>query len=294
MKNLKIFIITGLSGSGKSTAIAAFEDVGYYCVDNMPVMLLPKFLELPVESTFDTAAFDAAGLAFVMDLREKNFINKYLLISDSLKKKGYEFKILFLEAEEESLIQRYSQTRRQHPLSRTLSLVDSIRAEKKQMQIFKKKADIIINTSNYTVQDLKSIIFETAQKDIKDTLIFMKIMVVSFGFKYGVPKDADLIIDVRFITNPYFVTELKNLSGEDNAVKNFIMSKNESSLFLQKYLNLLDFLIPLYEKEGKSYLTIAVGCTGGRHRSVTIARTVFQHMNKTKQRVNIVHRDINR
>ena len=294
MKNLKIFIITGLSGSGKSTAIAAFEDVGYYCVDNMPVMLLPKFLELPVESTFDTAAFDAAGLAFVMDLREKNFINKYLLISDSLKKKGYEFKILFLEAEEETLIQRYSQTRRQHPLSINLGLVDSISAEKKQLQILKKEADIIINTSNYNVHDLKSIIFEIAQKNIKTVSNFMRIMVISFGFKYGIPKDADLIIDVRFITNPYFITELKNLSGEDNAVKNFIMSKNETSIFLQKYLNLLDFLIPLYEKEGKSYLTIAVGCTGGRNRSVTIARAVFQNMKKIKQKVDILNRDITR
>ena len=291
MKNLKVFIITGLSGSGKSTAIAAFEDVGCYCVDNMPVMLLPEFLELPVESTFDTSVFDAAGLAFVMDLREKGFINKYLLISESLKKKGYEFKILFLEAEEETLVKRYSQTRRQHPFSRNLGLVDSIRAEKKQLQIFKKKADIILNTSNYNVHDLKSIIFDIAQKN---TSIFMKVMVVSFGFKYGTPKDADLIIDVRFITNPYFITELKNLSGEDNAVKNFIMSKNETSIFLQKYLNLLDFLIPLYEKEGKSYLTIAVGCTGGRHRSVTIAQAVFQYMKETKQKVDVLHRDINR
>ncbi len=287
MKNLKIFIITGLSGSGKSTAIAAFEDAHFYCVDNMPVALLPKFLELPIENDFEIA-----GLAFVMDLREKGFLTKYMPVFESLKKKGYKFEIIFLEADEEILLQRYNQTRRQHPFSQGKSLIDGIKAEKKALAELKKTSNSVINTSGYNVHELKSIILLIAQKAIKPAP--MRINILSFGFKYGVPLDANLIVDVRFLANPYFTPELKELNGETRKVKDFVLNNNETQLFLKKYIDFLDYLIPLYEKEQKAYLTIAVGCTGGRHRSVTIAQSIFDHISNIRNQIEIKHRDINR
>ncbi|MBW2489252.1 MAG: RNase adapter RapZ [Deltaproteobacteria bacterium] len=286
MKQLIIIIITGLSGSGKSTAMAAFEDAGYYCVDNMPVALLPKFLELPIES--DTGI---AGIALAMDLREKKFLSEYSGVFESLKKEGYTFEILFLEADEDILVQRYSATRRQHPLSQQgKSLLEGIRAEKKQLADLRAVSDKIIDTSKYTVHELKTSIMEIARKT--KGKVSMRIQVVSFGFKYGVPHDADLIIDVRFLANPYFVSDLKPLDGNHPKIKKFVLSHQETQAFLNKYLDLIDYLIPLYEKEGKAYLTIGVGCTGGRHRSVTIAGAIFDHLRKTKDQIEIVHRDI--
>jgi len=287
VKNLKIFIITGLSGSGKSTAIAAFEDAHFYCVDNMPVALLPKFLELPIENDFEIA-----GLAFVMDLREKGFLTKYMPVFESLKKKGYKFEIIFLEADEEILLQRYNQTRRQHPFSQGKSLVDGIKAEKKALKGLKKASDSVINTSGYNVHELKSIILLIAQKAIKPAA--MRINILSFGFKYGIPLDANLVIDVRFLTNPYFIAELKELDGETQEVKNHVLNNKETRLFLKKYVDFVDYLIPLYEKEQKAYLTIALGCTGGRHRSVAIARYIFDHIGRTRKQIEVKHRDINR
>jgi len=284
---LKIIIITGLSGSGKSTAIAAYEDAGFYCVDNMPVALLPKFLEMPIENETEIS-----GLAFVMDLREKGFVTTYTSVFESLRQKGYNYKILFLEADENVLLQRYSQTRRHHPLSEGESLIDSIRAEKKQLEDLKKAADNVIDTSRYNEHKLKSVIFDVEQKTKRMKL--MTISVQSFGYRYGVPIDADLLIDVRFLINPYFVPELKELDGKSARIKKYILDHGETKTFLHKYLSLLDYLIPLYENEGKAYLTIAVGCTGGRHRSVTIARVIFEHINKKDKQVKIIHRDIGR
>ncbi len=265
--------------------MAALEDAGFYCVDNMPVALLPKFLQLPIESNTEIA-----GIALVMDLREKGFLTKYSRVFESLQKKGYEFEILFLEAKEDILVQRYSATRRQHPLSQGKSLLEGIRAERQQLEDLRAVSDRIIDTSSYNVHELKLKILEIARKSKKT--VSMRIQVVSFGFKNGVPLDADLIIDVRFLVNPYFVAELKHLNGEDDKIKDFILSHKDTKTFLNKYLDLLDYLIPMYEKEGKAYLTIAIGCTGGRHRSVTIARTIFDHIRKTRNQAEIVHRDI--
>jgi UPF0042 nucleotide-binding protein len=286
VKRLTIIIITGLAGSGKSTAMAALEDAGFYCVDNMPVALLPKFLQLPVESNTEIA-----GFALVMDLREKGFLSKYGKVFESLKRKGYNFEIFFLEAKEDVLVQRYSATRRQHPLSQGKSLLEGIRAERKQLENLRAVSDKIIDTSNYNVHELKSKISEIARKSKQ--LGAMRIQIVSFGFKYGIPLDADLIIDVRFLINPYFVAELKQLDGEDPKIRDFILSHDDTGVFLNKYMDLLDYLIPMYEKEGKAYLTVAIGCTGGRHRSVTIARTIFDHIRKTRNQAEITHRDIN-
>jgi len=251
----------------------------------MPVALLPKFLELPIESNSEIA-----GLAFVMDLREKSFLSSYESVFESLRQKGHDFEILFLEADEKVLLQRFSETRRYHPLSENKSLMDGIRAEQEQLKYLKESADRIIDTSCYNVHKLKSVIHDIAQKIRKSAL--MKINILSFGFRYGVPNDADLLMDVRFLANPYFVPELKNLTGKAEAVKNYVLDRNETIMFLKKYLDLLDYLIPLYEKEGKAYLTIGVGCTGGRHRSVAVAQAIFDHTDRPGRRVEIAHRDI--
>jgi len=284
VKNITILIITGLSGSGKSTALAALEDAGFYCIDNMPVGLLPKFLEMPMEPDSEIT-----GIALVMDLRERSFLAKYSTVFNELKQKGYHFEILFLEAEEEILLQRYSTTRRQHPLSPEKSLLDGIRAEKKQLEELRSAADWIINTSQFTVHELKSKILDLAQRSKE--LVPMQINVLSFGFKYGIPCDADLIMDVRFLANPYFIPDLKELDGETQEIRDFVLNHDVSHDFLKRYQDLLDYLIPLYEKEGKAYLTIALGCTGCRHRSVTIARTIYEHIRARGKTVELNHRD---
>ena len=287
MKTHNIIIITGHSGSGKSTAIAALEDAGYYCVDNMPVALLPKFLELPIQRDFKTA-----GLAFVMDVREKGFLASHAEIFESLKNQGYTFKILFLEADEDILIHRYSQTRRQHPLSRDKNLADSIRMEKEQLKVLRTAADLIINTSYCNVHELKSMIQNIAQKS--GVLSSIHITVLSFGFKFGIPKDADLVMDVRFVSNPFFVPELKSLDGTSHGVKSHVLDNVECREFIRLYLDLLIYLVPLYEKEGKAYLTLAVGCTGGRHRSVAVAEAIGEHLGNQypSKHIEIHHRDI--
>jgi UPF0042 nucleotide-binding protein len=284
VKNITILIITGLSGSGKSTAMAALEDGGFYCIDNMPVDLLPKFLEMPMEPDSEIT-----GIALVMDLRERGFLAKYSAVFKELKLKGYHFEILFLEAEEEILLQRYSTTRRQHPLSPGKSLLDGIRTEKKQLEDLRSAANLVIDSSNFNVHELKSKILEFAQRSRE--LVPMQINVLSFGYKRGIPHDADLIMDVRFLVNPYFIPDLKELDGETQEIRDFVLNHDETRDFLNKYQDLLDYLIPLYEKEGKAYLTIAFGCTGGRHRSVTISRTIYEHIRAMGKTVELNHRD---
>jgi RNase adapter protein RapZ len=285
VKNLKITVITGLSGSGKSTAIAAFEDAGYYCVDNLPVELLPKLVELPIENNSEFA-----GFAFVMDLREKGFLSKYRFVFDALRKNGYRFNVLFLEADPDILIARYSATRRQHPLSRDKSLPEAIQLEISQLKNLRDEADAVIDTSRCNVHELKSLILDRARQNQKDAL--MQIHVMSFGFKNGIPLNADLVVDVRFLVNPYFDPALKDLNGESKPIRDFILKNRETGTFLAKYCDLLDYLLPQYEKEGKAYLTIAVGCTGGQHRSVTIARSIAGHIEKSGKPVTLIHRDI--
>jgi UPF0042 nucleotide-binding protein len=287
MKKPKIIIVTGLSGSGKSTALAALEDAGFYCVDNMPVLLLPDFLALP-----SVCEPGAVGFAFGMDLREKSFLNSYQTIFEDVRVRGFDLEIIFLEADEEILVRRYSQTRRHHPVARGEGILDGIRSEQRLMSSLKKSAEYVLNTSRFNVHELKAAIKNIAKTLIK--LAPMRIQVLSFGFKHGIPGDADLVIDVRFLVNPYFVPELKDLDGETEAVKRFVLKNDDARLFLLKYFDLLDYLIPLYEKEGKAYLTIAIGCTGGRHRSVAIARRLYEHVQTAGREVAITHRDIDR
>ena len=285
MKNKKIIIITGLSGSGKSTAIDALEDAGFFCIDNLPVILLPKFLELRAET-----GSEITKLALVMDLREEEFIQRYPDIFTKLRQEGYLFEILFLEASTEALLRRYSQTRRKHPLSEAKNLLEGIQAERKELKDLREIADLIIDTSNYNVHELKEIILNHVLKAVPAKR--MKIYLLSFGFKYGIPHDADLLIDVRFLPNPHFVQELRNLDGTSPKVKEFMDRWKETHIFLEKYLDLLNYLIPHYEKEGKSSLTIAVGCTAGTHRSVSIADAIYRELKKTTNLITLTHRDI--
>jgi UPF0042 nucleotide-binding protein len=284
----KIYIITGLSGSGKTTTIQAFEDASFYCVDNMPLELLPKFLDLPLKENPEIK-----GLAFVMDMRSKNFISKYAPGICSIEALGISVQIIFLEADVDTLLKRFSQTRRQHPVSNEKSLLDNIKLEKKMMLPIKQTAHHIIDTTKYNVHELKSKILDLIHEGNKSVSL-TKINIISFGFKYGIPNDADLVVDMRFLSNPYFIPELKNQDGESKAVRQFVLSNIETQLFLEKYLDLLDYLIPLYKRENKAYLTFAIGCTGGRHRSVAIARRIFEYLNKKGLTPGLIHRDIDR
>ncbi len=288
MKNRKLYIITGLSGSGKTTAVQAFEDASFCCIDNMPMELAPKFLELPLKQ-----GEDIKGIAFVMDMRLTSFIQNFAPGIKAMKDLGVSPKIIFLEADKDILVNRYSQTRRLHPLSREGGLIDSILLEKKTMEPVRQAADHIIDTTGLTVHELKAHILGLIGSPGEQALS-MKLNLVSFGFKYGIPSHADLVIDVRFLKNPYFIPELKPLDGDSKAVKDFVLSAPETRTFLEKYTSLLDYLIPLYKKENKAYLTIAVGCTGGRHRSVAIARSIFEHLNQKGLSPGIVNRDIDR
>ncbi len=286
MISSRIVIVTGLSGSGKSTAIDVMEDAGYYCVDNMPVALLPKFLEMPIERTRDIS-----GLAFGMDAREKYFIDQHAGVFEALRQAGHRLEILFLEASNRALLSRYSQTRRHHPMGRGANLEAVIQDEREQLAPLRAKADHIIDSTRFSVHQLKAAVREWIRSD---DLPRMQIHIMSFGFKYGEPPAADLLADVRFLANPYFQPELKALDGESSRVRDFVLSDPNGAVFLEKYKDLLDFLLPLYKKEGKAYLTIAVGCTGGHHRSVTMARCLFDYIRDQGLDVEITHRDIGR
>ncbi|MEH0022046.1 MAG: RNase adapter RapZ [Desulfobacter sp.] len=288
MANQKVYIITGISGSGKSTVIQAFEDASFYCIDNMPMELVPKVLELPFKNHPQVK-----GAAFVMDLRSKTFIKNFVSGISALEEMGITPCIIFLEADTKTLVTRYSQTRRHHPLDSENRLLDSIKAEQKAMRSIRQLAHHIIDTSTYNVHQLKSVILDMIlERDAAVSL--MKLNILSFGYKYGIPLDADLVMDLRFLANPYFVPELKPLDGESGAVKDYVLTNPETVTFLKKYYSLIDYLIPMYKKENKAYLTLALGCTGGRHRSVAIARAVFERLTRKGLTPSIMHRDIDR
>ncbi len=285
MKATELIIITGCSGAGKHTAMAALEDAGYYCVDNMPVLLLSQFMALQ-----DAGDPQAAGFAFVMDMREKGFTERFPGVYEEMRRKGREVEVVYLEAENEILLHRFSQTRRPHPVSGSRRLIDKIRFEKKQLKPIRELASRIVDTSYYSVHQLRAVMEDLARK--RNVGAEMRVQVLSFGFKYGLPGDVDLVTDVRFLKNPYFVDELRELDGRSEAVREFIFEDPQAELFLAKYVDLLDYLLPLYRREGKKYLTIGVGCTGGKHRSVAIAENLYRHLKKSVSEIELHHRDI--
>lgn len=284
LKNFRIVIITGLSGSGKSTVSRAMEDMGFFCVDNLPIALLPKLLELSSASLGEYTK-----IALVMDLRERDFLKTYQEVFSHLAQEGYHLEILFLEASDEALVRRYSQTRRTHPLADQEGLVEGIQREREMLVHLRSMATLVMDTSTYNVHQLQQAIRELfAQRPLGRR---MALTFLSFGYSLGIPQEADLMIDVRFLPNPFFVEELKDLAGTDVRIHDFLMASGESRDFFIRLQSFLDYLLPLYEREGKAYLTVAIGCTGGQHRSVAVAekiKTIYQDQFP----VRIRHRDL--
>ncbi|MBP8644881.1 MAG: RNase adapter RapZ [Syntrophobacteraceae bacterium] len=284
-RRVHIVVVTGLSGSGKSTAIKAFEDLDYFCIDNLPVPLLPGFLSL-----CERDMPDVRKIALGIDIRERAFLKDYPEIFNSLEEAGYRFEIIFLEAAADILQRRYSQTRRVHPVATSDSLLlDAISHERAQLQALRNRASRILDTGSISVHQLKALITRTY--GVVSEKERLSIQVLSFGFKYGLPFEADLVMDVRFLPNPHFVEELRNLNGCSPEVSSWVLQWSASREFIQDYTTLLLRLIPQYLQEGKRYLTIAVGCTGGKHRSVVIAQEIAAALKEKQYYVKIFHRD---
>lgn len=279
-----LLIISGLSGSGKSTAANVLEDLGYYCVDNIPPTLLPNFIEL-----CENSDKGISKVALVIDIRERVSFGSAPEVIEEFKKKGYPVDMIFLESSDEILVKRYKETRRKHPLSDDGNILDGISREREMLAELKKLSSYTIDTSELNVHELSDIIknkFKTANNQN------ILLNIISFGFKHGIPNDADMIFDVRFLPNPHFVESLKDLNGTDKDVVEYIMAKDQSTEFMEKIIEFLQYLIPNYEKEGKSYLTIAIGCTGGKHRSVAITEKLADHFDYLSPITR--HRDISK
>jgi len=286
MNDISIIIISGISGSGKSTALKTLEDLGFFCVDNLPILLLPKFIELCTSSTH---AIARVGL--VMDVREKTFLREYQPTVQALRDAGCRVERIFLDCSDDAIVKRFSETRRQHPLGEGTSVLEGLSREREMLSSIKSNADRVLDTSNLNVHQLRKILEDIFTGLARRT---MTINFLSFGYKYGVPIDVDLVMDVRFLPNPYFVDALKDLSGGDKRVAAYVLQWPETQEFIRRFTGLLTMLIPLYEREGKSYLTIAIGCTGGRHRSVTLAECLKDFYSQTRTDVAVIHRDIDR
>ncbi|MDI6703176.1 MAG: RNase adapter RapZ [bacterium] len=288
-RKVRFVIITGLSGAGKSQAVRYFEDIGFFCVDNLPPILIPEFSELIFKSKQK-----GTEIALVIDIRGGGFFNELFNSLSTLSQSGIEYRILFLEASEEVLLKRFIETRRRHPLSSSnISLEEAIGLERRRLTEIRERADLIIDTSSLTPRQLRDALKEHFVDLSKEK---MTLTILSFGYKYGIPKDADLVFDVRFLPNPHYIDDLRSLNGEDKKVVDYVMDNELTQRFMDRFLNLIEFLIPQYIEEGKSYLTIAIGCTGGTHRSVTIVNSLARFIKERAQKVNLMvkHRDINR
>ncbi len=285
--DLEFVIVTGMSGAGKSQTLNAMEDMSYYCMDNLPPTLLPDFAELCYESKRNIEK-----VAVVADIRGGKFFNDLFESLNTLEDKGIKYRILFLDASDSVLIKRYKEHRRPHPLAIHGRINDGIIEERQMLEEVKQKADYVIDTSNLTIAMLKEEIngIFLEGKELKK----LTISVVSFGFKYGVPLDVDLVFDVRFLPNPYYIEELKELTGMDKNVRNYVLKWEEAQVFIDKLYNMISYLIPHYIKEGKSQLVIGIGCTGGKHRSVTIANVLYEKLLNDDNRVIVSHRDCNK
>jgi len=278
-------IITGLSGAGKSTALKNFEDLGYFCVDNLPTTLIPKFAEICLQ-----LKYKIKKVALGIDIREGDFLDDLFSSLEELGKMGFSRQILFLEASNSVLVRRYSETRRKHPLDKEgRSILEVIIKERKRLMGIKERADKIIDTTTLTPQEFKQVVFSSFRE--VPELDTMNVSLVAFGYKYGIPVDADLVIDTRFLPNPHYIEKLRPLTGNNPEVSRFVLKSSVTQKFLRKYSGLLKFLIPYYIREGKSYLTIAVGCTGGRHRSVIVVNELNKFLGK-KYPVKTQYRDI--
>ena len=283
---MKIVIVTGMSGAGKSTVLKFLEDVDYFCVDNMPPSLIPKFVELCAMQ-----GNDIENIAFGIDIRGGRHFGELLGVLTDIRSE-VDCKVLFMDCSDEVLLKRYKEPRRAHPLAKGERIITGIMRERDLLYEVKKRADLIIDTSHLLTRHLRSQLSEIflENKGFESLVI----TVLSFGFKYGIPSDADLVFDVRFIPNPFYIPELKPLTGNDVAVRDYVMEQPESEEFLKKLEDMCNFLIPNYVKEGKNQLVIGIGCTGGKHRSVTLANELYAKLRKIGHSVAIIHRDIDK
>lgn len=285
---MRLVVVTGMSGGGKRTAMKMLEDVGYYCVDNLPVQLIETFADLVSERNAELTK-----VAMGIDVRADQPFDKVMNILDKLREKKISLEVLFLEASDDCLLRRYKETRRMHPLSIDGRVEDGIHKEREILSDIRKSAEYVIDTSSLLTRELKEEIDRIFVEDKEYNNLMIN--VVSFGFKYGIPQDADLVFDVRFLPNPFYIEELKSQTGLDEAVRDYVMSFEESEKFLNMLEQMLDFLIPNYIKEGKYQLVIAIGCTGGHHRSVTLARKLYERMSsKGSYGIKLSHRDVNK
>ncbi|NLN03354.1 MAG: RNase adapter RapZ [Clostridiaceae bacterium] len=282
---MKVLIVTGMSGAGSTQATKCLEDLGYFCIDNMPPMLLPKFGELYLMNEMKTDK-----LALVMDVRSGDFFNDLITFMDDMKKANVDVSILFLDCSDEVLINRYKENRRLHPLAQSGNNLEGIRLERQRLSPLKGQSDHVIDTTNFSVWDLKNKMIELFKDDSSQTDLIVH--VVSFGYKNGLPIACDLLFDVRFISNPFYVPELRHYTGNDERVKDYVLGADETKEFLKKLFDLLQFLLPLYQLEGKQALTIGIGCTGGKHRSVAIANELVKQLKVLGYRISLEHRDI--
>ncbi|MCR3921363.1 MAG: RNase adapter RapZ [Firmicutes bacterium] len=287
MENIRFVIITGLSGAGKSQAMHSFEDSGYFCIDNLPPMLIPKFAELASQS-----AGKINRIALVSDIRGGDFFASLHEALQVLEGIGLDYEILFLEADDDVLIRRFKETRRRHPLATMGSIAEGIKEEKRLLAQIRARADKLIDTSQLSPQQLKEEITALYAPDSEQENIL--ITIVAFGFKFGIPLDADLVFDVRFLPNPHYVEDLRPLTGNDELVKNYVWKWSITYKFFQKLIDLIQFLIPCYVKEGKPQLVIAIGCTGGKHRSVSIVNELEKLLKGKNYPVIKEYRDINK
>ena len=283
---MRFVIVTGMSGAGRSTALRALEDAGYFCVDNLPISLIEKFSELIYPGNTEVTK-----VALGIDIRSGKAFNELAATLEELTVAGVNYEILFLDSSDEVLVKRYKETRRTHPLAQNGRVADGIQEERKRLEFLKKQADYIIDTSNLLTRELKQELDKifVQNKNFKNLVI----TVLSFGFKYGIPTDSDLVFDVRFLPNPYYYEDLRKLSGNDRPVQDFVMGFEVSHRFLDKLIDMIQFLIPNYVLEGKNQLVISIGCTGGKHRSVTLANKLYERLREnTDYAVRIEHRDI--
>jgi RNase adapter protein RapZ len=280
-------VITGLSGAGKSFAIKCFEDIGYFCVDNLPTTLIPTFADLTARSTRDIRS-----VALGVDVREGEYLAHLVEALAELRHRNYAVEVLFLDAGDEALVRRYHESRRKHPLAPDGNVLEGIRAERKALAHLREIADRILDTSTLTVHQFKDLLLDFY--GTRKARLGLTASLISFGYKHGIPYDADLVFDARFLPNPHFVDGLRALDGRDERVRDFIFAHAESREFLQRLQDLLTFVLPFYRREGKAYLTVAIGCTGGRHRSVALVEALKPFLEEHGLPPTVVHRDIDR
>lgn len=282
---MRIVIVTGMSGAGKRTALKVFEDTGYYCIDNLPAALVLKFVELA-----GSGGKNVENIAMGIDVRSGESFNELEEVLNTMDKMNYSYEILFLDAEDDVLVKRYKETRRNHPLAGLDRIMEGIKRERSEIEFIKKRADYIIDTTTLLTRDLKQEIDKIFLEN--ESFNNLVVTILSFGFKYGIPEDADLVFDVRFLPNPYYVDRLKPLTGNDGPIRDYVMGFPQSVEFMNKLEDMVSFLIPNYVLEGKNRLVIAIGCTGGRHRSVTLANELYNRLSDRDFGLKIDHRDI--